>query len=1086
MEGFKAKFRLVTVAVLSIGIALVAIYDLLKPISNGCAMTYMYPTYIPISATEGLSSSKYGLYLYHEGWKQIDFNEHLKQLNGVPVLFIPGNGGSYKQVRSLAAESDRAYQGGPPEPMLYQEASLTLEGVEMDDINVPIFNQYKRRLDWFAVDLEGEHSAMDGQILEEHTEYVVYTIHRILDQYKESRDARVKEGGVESSSLPNSVILVGHSMGGFVARAAVVHPNLRNSAVETILTLSAPHQSPPLALQPSLGHYYEYINQKWRKGYEVQTSRAVPQLSRVIVISISGGGNDYQIRTKLESVDGIVPSTNGFMISSMGVKNVWLSMEHQVILWCNQLVVQVSHTLLSLVDPETGHPISGTRKRLTVFTKMLQSGMPQSLLRQSDHHQQLPHHPLQKERNNPGSEKKDFPACPSKIQWSVEGLERDLYIKTPTVTILAMDGRRRWLDIKELGSNGRTSFVLVTNLLPCYGIRLHLWPEKGTSGSDLPLNKRVVEVTSKIVQIPSGPAPRQIEPGSQTEQPPPSAVFWLDTKDMNGFRFLTISVAPSPTVSGRPPPAASMAVGQFFNPDEGRKEFSPKSLLRSMYSQKDIFIKEDHPIVMDITFSISLGLLPATVSLVTTGCGIKNSGLPVEEAGDIDNGKLCKLRCFPPVALARDPTSGLHIFPNLYSRTIEVDSSPALWTSQGSEKTNVLLLVDPHCSYKSSVAVSLTSAGRRFMLLYNSQIIGLSFAVILFALMRQANAWELDLPVPSLLSAVETNLRVPLPFLLLTISPILIALLYSCLNPKSFPRVGSFFVVAMICYLIANGTVIILILTTLILSHAAAGIHVFFKTRWRWRILDTSTSFFSFKVLRVINANPSLATSLLAIALVCFVHPALGLLILVLSHVLCCHHALCSYFTASSKARTEDFYGFGNGGKSSIFKSDKSEEGLSGDENSSNSPDSAKSYGDTQLEIFHHRHGLLILHLLSLLMFLPSLVAWLERLSMGHNFPWFLDSVLCMGVVLHGICDSKPEFNVFFQIPGMRGYEIRQGFVYLIAGYCCYLAGLDLAPYKAFYAMATIGAVSFFFRILERNRRSGEVYYSSRKHSHRH
>ncbi|MFS7915630.1 putative GPI inositol-deacylase PGAP1 [Helianthus anomalus] len=104
MEGFKAKFRLVTVVVLSIGIALVAIYDLLKPISNGCAMTYMYPTYIPISATEGLSSSKYGLYLYHEGWKQIDFNEHLKQLNGVPVLFIPGNGGSYKQVNFVYSD----------------------------------------------------------------------------------------------------------------------------------------------------------------------------------------------------------------------------------------------------------------------------------------------------------------------------------------------------------------------------------------------------------------------------------------------------------------------------------------------------------------------------------------------------------------------------------------------------------------------------------------------------------------------------------------------------------------------------------------------------------------------------------------------------------------------------------------------------------------------------------------------------------------------------------------------------------------------------------------------------------------------
>lgn len=106
---------------------------------------------------------------------------------------------------------------------------------------------------------------------------------------------------------------------------------------------------------------------------------------------------------------------------------------------------------------------------------------------------------------------------------------------------------------------------------------------------------------------------------------------------------------------------------------------------------------------------------------------------------------------------------------------------------------------------------------------------------------------------------------------------------------------------------------------------------------------------------------------------------------------------------------------------------------------------------------------------------------------MGHNFPWFLDSMLCMGIVLHGICDSKPEFNVFFQIPGMRGYEIRQGFVYLISGYCCYLSGLDLAPYKAFYAMATVGVVSLFFRIIERrNRRNGEMSYSSRKHSHRH
>lgn len=60
------------------------------------------------------------------------------------------------------------------------------------------------------------------------------------------------------------------------------------------------------------------------------------------------------------------------------------------------------------------------------------------------------------------------------------------------------------------GSNGKSHFVLVTNLEPCSGIRLHLWPEKGSSASSLPLNDRVMEVTSKMMHIPSGPAPRQV------------------------------------------------------------------------------------------------------------------------------------------------------------------------------------------------------------------------------------------------------------------------------------------------------------------------------------------------------------------------------------------------------------------------------------------------------------------------------------------------------------------------------------------------------------------------------------------------
>lgn len=56
---------------------------------------------------------------------------------------------------------------------------------------------------------------------------------------------------------------------------------------------------------------------------------------------------------------------------------------------------------------------------------------------------------------------------------------------------------------------GRDWFALVTNLSPCVGLRVHLWPEKGLlsakAGSD-----RVLEVTMKMVQLPSGPAPPQV------------------------------------------------------------------------------------------------------------------------------------------------------------------------------------------------------------------------------------------------------------------------------------------------------------------------------------------------------------------------------------------------------------------------------------------------------------------------------------------------------------------------------------------------------------------------------------------------
>lgn len=233
---------------------------------------------------------------------------------------------------------------------------------------------------------------------------------------------------------------------------------------------------------------------------------------------------------------------------------------------------------------------------------------------------------------------------------------------------------------------------------------------------------------------------------------------------------------------------------------------------------------------------------------------------------------------------------------------------------------------------------------------------------------------------------------------------------------------------------------------------------------------------------------------MVASTLVCLVHPALGLFILVLRHAFCCHSALCSSFTASFRSRTQrmDFSEYEKDVSDrptqfSVDSDHKSRDSFLGD-NYSSSPESAGSFVDTQLDFFHHQHGLLTLHLLAALMFVPSLAAWWQRVGTGQSFPWLLDSVLCICVILHGTCNPKPD-STFFSFPSssILGGELRMYYIYQFAGCYSFLSGLALAPYRVFYAMAMVGLFSLVLNVLQkRSREKGEAHVKRRKHSHRH
>ncbi|VVB04200.1 unnamed protein product [Arabis nemorensis] len=897
------------------------------------------------------------MHLYHEGWRKIDFKEHLQKLSGVPVLFIPGNASSYKQVRSVAAESDRAYQGGPFERTFYQEASVFPGGAADTETDYDFPSRYSNRLDWFAVDLEGEHSAMDGCILEEHTEYVVYAIHR----YKESHDTREREG------------------------AARLHCCSPSSFAE----VSCANYSNTLKSTPI-------------------TSSGIAAILGALICSCEPR-MEKRVRSKLESLDGIVPSSHGFIISSTSMKNVWLSMEHQAILWCNQLVVQVSHTLLSLVDSKTAQPFSDTQKRLQILTRMLQSALAQSF-----------------NGMTPMKVSHEVPMLVSKVHVIL------LHARNTVLSIFT-GSEYKFLPVPRIGgmmlsigictyrpgSNGKKHFIFVTNLAPCSGVRLHLWPEKEKSNSDLPVCERVLEVTSKMVLIPADPAPKQIldylsGPSRSTLSPRYLCVL----SHFSSFQMTKSVTEMRPSlaqaVSGKPPVAVSMAVGQFFNPEEGTMEVSSQSILLSTYSAKEIFLKEDHPLAYNLSFAVSLGLVPITLSLKTAGCGIKTFGLPDGETGDLDKDKLCKLRCFPPVALAWDSSSGLHI-------------------------------------------------------------VGFSFAVILFALMRQAYQWDQKLSVPPLLSAMEYNLEMPSPFLLLAAIPLLCSLFFSFLMAQPIPPLASFTVVSLIWYLLANAFITVLIIVSKLAFQLSALVHTTVRSRCQalernyshaflhWFSMLAS-SFVCLKAIRILKLNTTSVMTLAAVTLVSFVHPALGLFVLLASHALCCHNSMC-WNQSIRKKQVE---------RKTRHPLSK-QEPLSGDL-------SEKSFVETQADIFNHRHGLLILHLLASLMFVPSLAAWFQRIGTGQIFPWFADSALYVGVIFHGILNSRPESSILRSFPSLSGHQLRPHHIYLLAGYYCFFLGLDLAPYKVFYAIAALGYISLTLKISQLNNNDLRFRTKSRIH----
>ncbi|XP_066254191.1 GPI inositol-deacylase [Euwallacea similis] len=258
--------------------------------NDKCEMTYMfeYPQYVRIHHELDEQYPKYGLYAYGEG--RTTKKARNMQFNGIPVVFLPGNAGSHHQVRSLASVALRK--------ALNSGTSF--------------------HFDYFTIDLNSEFSALYGPILYEQLQYVLSSIERVLELYK------------NSSRRPQQVVLIGHSVGGIVAKKAIATLVKHNKHFVSIFIALAS----PLAREPI--YFDRYVRSFYASSFFNQTN--------VTSVSIAGGYSDILVPAYLTT------DQNSINLVATNVAKCWVESNHVQILWCKQLVLAINRALFDSVN----------------------------------------------------------------------------------------------------------------------------------------------------------------------------------------------------------------------------------------------------------------------------------------------------------------------------------------------------------------------------------------------------------------------------------------------------------------------------------------------------------------------------------------------------------------------------------------------------------------------------------------------------------------------------------------------------------------------------------------------------------------
>jgi glycosylphosphatidylinositol deacylase len=182
----------------------------------------------------------------------------------------------------------------------------SIASVALDKSLKKKYEQRKVKFLYFTISFNEELTGMYGPLLEIQTKFVKFSIEHILSFFKNVKP---------DTKRPKTVVLIGNSMGGIIARSIFLpgNDNFREKQlVHTIITQSSPHNQPVINIDPQMWNYYEKANNFWLNKSETS-------LKNVVLASLYGGTRDFLVRSGLSDLNEWVGKSNAAIISGIKI-----------------------------------------------------------------------------------------------------------------------------------------------------------------------------------------------------------------------------------------------------------------------------------------------------------------------------------------------------------------------------------------------------------------------------------------------------------------------------------------------------------------------------------------------------------------------------------------------------------------------------------------------------------------------------------------------------------------------------------------------------------------------------------------------